>query len=123
MLNLLKTLSGTQKINSKSEKKVAPTRVIAGNQVADLLIIPHYFVIISFKCICFKKFKLRNCISCRIGLNHGAVYLKQKLLLTLQGGADAVKFQSYTLDNYCSIEDANKMLKNLILQSSIFKNI
>ena len=35
-----------KKINSKSEKKVAPTRVIAGNQVADLLIIPHYFVII-----------------------------------------------------------------------------
>ena len=40
------TFWDAKKINSKSEKKVAPTRVIAGNQVADLLIIPHYFVII-----------------------------------------------------------------------------
>lgn len=34
-------------INSKSEKKVAPTRIIAGHQVADLLIIPHFFIIIK----------------------------------------------------------------------------
>ena len=41
------TFWNAKNINRKSEKKVAPTRVIAGNQVADLLIIPHYFVIIK----------------------------------------------------------------------------
>ena len=37
----------TKNINNRFEKKVMPTRVIAGNQVADLLIIPHFFVIIK----------------------------------------------------------------------------
>jgi len=41
------TFWNAKNINRKSEKKTVPTKIIAGNQVADLLIIPNYFVVIK----------------------------------------------------------------------------
>ena len=41
------TYFSTKKINNKNEKKLNKTKVINGMQVADLLILPHHFVIIK----------------------------------------------------------------------------
>ncbi len=62
-----------------------------------------------------------------IGLNHEGKLSKAKTLIDLakKGGADAVKFQSYTLDNYCSIEDKKryKMLKRFNFTKDQFLKI
>ena len=41
---------------NKKEKKIVPTTIINGMQVADLLILPHNFVIIKKQIYLFKKY-------------------------------------------------------------------
>ena len=60
-----------------------------------------------------KNLNYETVLVAEIGLNHGGSLSKAKALIDLakKGGADAVKFQSYTLDNYCSIEDKKRYKK------------
>ena len=47
-INYIKdTFFSKNRIMNKKEKKLASTKIINGMQVADLLILPHYFVVIK----------------------------------------------------------------------------
>lgn len=62
-----------------------------------------------------------------IGINHEGNFLKAKKLIKLakEAGADAVKFQSYTLDRYCAIDELEryKRLKKFQLNEKQFYNL
>jgi N,N'-diacetyllegionaminate synthase len=74
-----------------------------------------------------KNLKHQSVLVAEIGLNHeGRVSKAKKLiLLAKKAGADAVKFQSYTLEKYCSTSEKKryKMLKKFSFSKKQFLDI
>lgn len=71
--------------------------------------------------------KNKTLVVAEIGLNHGGKISKAKKLVYLakKAGVDAVKFQSYTLEKYCSTSEKKryKMLKKFCFSKKQFLKI